>query len=84
MNNHPEYKTLLLDVDNHVGRIILNRPEAANALNRQMFLDLFQAVLYCDENTEVRAVLIGNAGKVFCAGGDLREFAAQENLAGSG
>lgn len=82
MNNNPEYKTLLLEVDNHVGRIILNRPEAANALNQQMFLDLFRAVLYCDENTEVRAVVIGNNGKIFCAGGDLREFATQENLAG--
>ncbi len=80
MNATPEYKTLLFEIDNHVARITLNRPQGANTLNMQMAIELFQAALLCDEEPEVRAVLIASTGKIFCAGGDLKEFAGQEQL----
>jgi len=75
-----DYETILFDIDNHVARITLNRPQAANALNHQLFLDFFHAILHCDENPDIRAILITGNGKIFCAGGDLTEFAAHENL----
>jgi enoyl-CoA hydratase/carnithine racemase len=72
-----EYSTLLFDVRNNVGYITLNRPEAANALNAELAHDLMEVSLRCEEDPSVRAVLMNAAGKLFCAGGDLKSFAAQ-------
>ena len=72
-----EFETLLLEVRDSVAHLTLNRPDAANAINRQLALDLLQAAIACDEDARVRCVLITGAGKMFCAGGDLKSFAAQ-------
>lgn len=72
-----EYDTLLFDVAGGVARITLNRPEAANALNLQMARELADVTLRCDEDRGVRAVLLSGTGRMFCAGGDLKSFAAQ-------
>lgn len=72
-----DYTTLLFDVKDHVAHITLNRPEALNAINREWAWDLMHAILQCDEDPTVRAVLISGAGNHFCAGGDLKSFTAQ-------
>ncbi len=72
-----DYSTLLFDVRNNVAYVTLNRPEAANALNAELAHDLMEVSLRCEEDPSVRAVLINAAGKLFCAGGDLKSFAAQ-------
>ena len=71
------YDTLTYDVRNHVAHITLNRPDAANALNLQLGRDLMDASLQTDADPAVRAILITGAGRFFCAGGDLKSFAAQ-------
>jgi 2-(1,2-epoxy-1,2-dihydrophenyl)acetyl-CoA isomerase len=68
---------LLFEVRDQVGYLTLNRPEAANALNFEMARDLEVVSLRCDEDPNVRAVLMTGAGKMFCGGGDLKAFAAQ-------
>ncbi|HTM62133.1 MAG TPA: enoyl-CoA hydratase-related protein [Burkholderiales bacterium] len=70
-------KTLLYEVKDHVARITFNRPDAANALDLQMALDLMHASIRASEDAAVRAVLITGAGKMFSGGGDLKSFAAQ-------
>ena len=70
-------KTLIYEVKDHVARITFNRPDAANALNMQMALDLMHASIQAGEDRAVRAVLITGAGKMFSGGGDLKSFAAQ-------
>ncbi|MBV9452609.1 MAG: enoyl-CoA hydratase/isomerase family protein [Rubrobacter sp.] len=72
-----EYATLEFDVSDDVAHIMLNRPEAANALNRQLAQELMHAVLRCDEEPAVRAVLISGKGPTFCVGGDLKSFTEQ-------
>jgi 2-(1,2-epoxy-1,2-dihydrophenyl)acetyl-CoA isomerase len=72
-----EYSTLLFDVQEGVAQITLNRPEALNSINLDMARDLMYAVLRCDEDPMIRAVVINGAGSLFCAGGDLKTFAAQ-------
>jgi len=72
-----EYSTLLFDVQEGVAQITLNRPEALNSINLDMARDLMYAVLRCDEDPMIRAVVINGAGSFFCAGGDLKTFAAQ-------
>lgn len=72
-----EYTTLEFDVRDGVAHVTLNRPEAANALNLEMSRELLRAVLRCDEDTNIRAVVIAGAGRMFCVGGDLKRFAEQ-------
>ncbi len=68
---------LTVEIRNNVAHLTLNRPEAANALNLEMAQALEEASLKCEEDPNVRAVLMTGAGKLFCGGGDLKSFAAQ-------
>jgi len=73
----PDYSTLLFDIRDHVAHITLNRPEAANGINLEMASEIRHAARRCATDPEIRAVLLSGAGKMFCAGGDLKAFAAQ-------
>src|ERR1051326_6157029 len=71
-----DYQTLRVEKHGeHVLIVTLNRPEVANALNTQMgrdLLDLWTGLIA--EPGAVRAALLtGAGGRVFCAGGDLKE-----------
>jgi 2-(1,2-epoxy-1,2-dihydrophenyl)acetyl-CoA isomerase len=69
-----QFKTLLFDVRENVAHITLNRPEAANAINLELAKDLMYALMQCDEDPLIRAVLIKGSGPLFCAGGDVKSF----------
>lgn len=56
---------------NGVARIVLNRPEAKNALTPEMLTDLAQAWKDSEADGTVRVVLITGAGDSFCSGADL-------------
>ena len=71
------YETLTCDVADGVATITLNRPDAVNAMNRAMMLDLFAVARRCDADDAIRAVVLTGSGKMFCAGGDLKDFSAQ-------
>ncbi|HKD68624.1 MAG TPA: enoyl-CoA hydratase-related protein [Candidatus Binataceae bacterium] len=73
-----DYKNILLEVRDGVAHLTLNRPDAANSLNLALSQELYEALLKCDEDPEVRVVLVGGSGKMFCAGGDLKTFAARK------
>jgi len=73
------YDHVVYDVKDGVATITLNRPDAYNALNLALARELFAAVLAVDEDPAVRAVVITGAGKAFCGGGDVKDFA--DNLA---
>jgi 2-(1,2-epoxy-1,2-dihydrophenyl)acetyl-CoA isomerase len=76
-----QFQTLLFDIQERVAHITLNRPEAANAINLELAKDLMHALMKCDEDPLIRAVLIKGAGPMFCAGGDVKRFAEKgENL----
>lgn len=65
---------VLLDVADGVGWITLNRPKAYNALNTGMAERLLDAVIRCDEDDAVRAVVVKGNGPSFCSGGDIRQM----------
>ncbi|MEE2983253.1 MAG: enoyl-CoA hydratase-related protein [Pseudomonadota bacterium] len=71
------YETLTFERDGSVAVITLNRPDAANSLNVPMSEELVKVATHCDSNPDIRAVVLTATGKMFCAGGDLRSFAAQ-------
>lgn len=65
---------LRLDVAEGVATVTLNRPEARNALSRQMRDDLARVFGWCAEETDaVRAVVLRGEGAAFFAGQDLKE-----------
>ena len=72
----PIFETLSLDVEDGVATITLNRPEAANSLNRAMARELMNASIECSGNSDIRAVVLTGSGSFFCAGGDLKSFQA--------
>lgn len=71
------YTVLTLDIHDGVAEITLNRPDAANAFDADLFREFNDAVLRCDADAAVRAVIVTGSGRFFCAGGDLKSFAAQ-------
>ncbi len=66
-----DYEAILLDVKDQVATITLNRPERLNAWNEQMSGELGDALAACNDNDDVRAVVLTGAGRAFCAGADL-------------
>lgn len=68
------YETIALEVSGHVATLTLNRPDAANTINLQMAKDLYEVAIRCDDDPEIRAVVLTGSGTMFCAGGDLQAF----------
>jgi enoyl-CoA hydratase/carnithine racemase len=74
-------------VENHDGALVvtINRPDAGNSLNPAVGQGLVDALADAATNPDVRSVIITGAGeKIFCAGMDLKAFAAGENMASVG
>src|SRR5690242_162816 len=61
--------------DAGVMTITLNRPDVLNALNREVHAGLFDALERARADDAIRAVVITGAGRGFCVGQDLQEFA---------
>lgn len=74
------YETLLLNIEDGVGTLTLNRPEVLNALSHQVYTELSQAAEELSQNDEVRAVIITGGEKVFAAGADIRGMVKAEAL----
>ncbi len=73
-----------VEVADGVGRITLNRPGAANALNLACAGRLAAAVDRLAEAASVGSVLVSGAGGRFCAGGDMAWLAARADRAAGG
>jgi enoyl-CoA hydratase len=56
--------------------LTLNRPEARNALSRDLIKAAYTALTEADADESVRAVVLTGAGPAFCAGVDLRRPSA--------
>ena len=64
------YETIIVDVENHVALITLNRPDALNALNAQLLGELADAMTACQANDKVRCIVLTGSEKAFAAGVD--------------
>lgn len=67
---------VLLDVTDSIARITLNRPDKGNAVDQPMAQALLDTAVRCANDPEIRCVVLTGAGKMFCVGGDISEFAA--------
>ena len=65
-------RDLLVEKSGSICTLTLNRPQALNALNRELGANLLTALNECADDDEVRAIVIAGAGRAFCAGDDIR------------
>ena len=69
------YETIIVEVEDHVALITLNRPQALNALNDQLLGELADALTGCQNNEKVRCIVITGSEKAFAAGADIKMMA---------
>ena len=71
------YETILVEQKGAVTLITLNRPQALNALNRQILADLIQAFAAYDADASQRCLVLTGSEKAFAAGADIKEMQTQ-------
>ncbi len=73
-----QFQSLKFERDQTIARVTLNRPERLNALDGRLIEELSAAARLIDAEPGIRAVLLGAAGRAFCAGADLAEDRVDE------
>ncbi|RWR33840.1 enoyl-CoA hydratase [Sinirhodobacter populi] len=71
------YQTLIVEIEDNVALIRLNRPEALNALNSVLLGELADALKSADGNDKVRCIVITGSEKAFAAGADIKEMSSK-------
>ena len=69
------YETILVSRSERVGTITLNRPEALNALNSLVMVEVTGAAAELDADPGIGAIIITGSAKAFAAGADIKEMA---------
>lgn len=75
---------LIETVSDGVAVLTMNRPDARNALSRDMLVALNEALPRLHADPAVGAIVLTGAGGAFCSGGDVKGFAATEGGANAG
>jgi enoyl-CoA hydratase len=68
-----EFEFSIYEKDDHVARVILNRPDRLNALGREVYRDLMAAMELARNDDDVKVVIIKGNGRAFSAGHDLTQ-----------
>ena len=71
------YQTIIVEIEDQVALIRLNRPEALNALNSQLLAELSSALQDADCNDKVRCIVLTGSEKAFAAGADIKEMSTK-------
>ena len=69
-------EAVILDIQDQVAILTLNRPEAMNAMNSDLSRGLSAGLAEIESNRDVRVGIVTGNGRAFCAGADLKERAA--------
>ncbi|HIP49109.1 MAG TPA: enoyl-CoA hydratase [Lutibacter sp.] len=70
------YNNILVNPNNAITTITINRPKKLNALNKETIAELHEAFFDADEDADCRVIIITGSGeKAFVAGADISEFA---------
>ncbi len=71
MSDYTNYSTIIVNIEDRVARVTLNRTEVHNAFNNFLINDLYDTFDKLKDENEVRVIVITGNGKSFCAGADL-------------
>jgi len=66
-----DFETVIVERENHIGIITLNRPDQLNTFTTTLAGELNQALVDMDQDKEIRVVILKGNGRVFCAGIDV-------------
>ena len=70
-----KYDNLLIEVENRIALVTLNRPQALNALNKNLLDDISNFLTDANADSEIRVIILtGSGDKSFVAGADIKEF----------
>ncbi len=72
------YETLIVEIEDDVALVRLNRPDALNALNAQLMAELADALGAADKNEKVRCIVLTGSEKAFAAGADITRDGGEE------
>ena len=70
-----ELETMRCEVNGHLARLRLNRPDALNAANWAWVQDLVTATQYLAQSSQTHVVIVSGEGTSFCSGLDTKELA---------
>lgn len=68
------YETIIVELNDHVALIKLNRPDALNALNSVLLGELSEALAAAEEDSKIRVIVLTGSEKAFAAGADIKEM----------
>ncbi|MCW3027854.1 MAG: enoyl-CoA hydratase [Solirubrobacterales bacterium] len=69
-----DYETVGLSIEGGVATVVMNRPDALNALNMRLKEELAEVWRILVDRSDVRAVLLTGAGRAFSTGGDIKQM----------
>ncbi len=72
------FKTIVVELADHVAVIRLNRPDALNAINAELLRELVQALQDAEANDRIRCIILAGSEKAFAAGADVREMSRRD------
>ena len=72
----PSTPAVLLEVQDHVATLTLNRPDRRNAVSWQLIVDLVSALEAARDDPQVSVIVLTGAGRDFCVGADLAQVAS--------
>jgi len=70
----PELKTMRFEIEDEIGILTLDRPDALNAMSPEMIFELTVAFAWLADRAPIRALIITGAGRAFSSGGDVTWF----------
>ena len=65
------YETIIVEVEDHIAKVTLNRPDALNAINDQLMTELAEAMTAAQGDSMVRCIVLTGSEKAFAAGADI-------------
>ncbi len=71
---------VVVEIEEHIGIVRLNRPSALNALSSFLMKELVQVLSELDEDPSIYCIVLTGSDKVFSAGADIREMAPQKSV----
>jgi enoyl-CoA hydratase/carnithine racemase len=75
-----KFQATKISITNNILTITLNRPEKKNALNNVMLNELNYMLAYAKQEREIRVIVLGAEGDIFCAGADLSLAKEDSNI----
>jgi enoyl-CoA hydratase/carnithine racemase len=69
-----EFETVILEKEDHIAVLTLNRPERQNAFNTTLLREIGEAAVDVRYDDDIRVMIVTGAGVGFCSGADIKEY----------